>query len=43
MTELLRVASLTGYFETMVSLDCDPRPLLREQGFRPICWSIRNS
>lgn len=32
MTELVRVAALTGYFETMASLDCDPRPLLKEQG-----------
>jgi AraC-like DNA-binding protein len=32
MTELVRVAALTGYFETMASLGLDPRPLLREQG-----------
>ncbi|WP_374528184.1 AraC family transcriptional regulator [Novosphingobium sp.] len=32
MTELVRVAALTSYFETMAGLDCDPRPLLKEQG-----------
>lgn len=32
MTELVRVAALTGYFETMAGLGVDPRPLLREQG-----------
>lgn len=32
MTELVRVAALTGYIETMVSLGCDPAALLREQG-----------
>lgn len=32
MTELVRVAALTGYFETMSGLGCDPRPLLKEQG-----------
>lgn len=31
MTELVRVAALTGYFETMAGLGCDPRPLLKEQ------------
>lgn len=32
MAELVRVAALTGYFETMASFGVDPRPLLREQG-----------
>lgn len=32
MTELVRVAALSGYIETMTSLGCDPRPLLKEQG-----------
>lgn len=32
MAELVRVAALTGYFETMAGLGTDPRPLLREQG-----------
>lgn len=32
MTELVRVAALTGYFETMAGLGCEPRPLLMEQG-----------
>lgn len=32
MAELVRVAALSGYFETMAGLDCDPRPLLKEQG-----------
>lgn len=32
MAELVRVASLSGYFETMASLGFDPRPLLKEQG-----------
>lgn len=32
MSELVRVAALTGYFETMAGLGVDPRPLLREQG-----------
>jgi AraC-like DNA-binding protein len=32
VVELVRVASLSGYFETMASLGADPRPLLREQG-----------
>lgn len=32
MTELVRVAALTGYFETMAGLGCDPGPLLRQQG-----------
>jgi AraC-like DNA-binding protein len=32
MAELVRVAALTGYFETMASFAVDPRPLLREQG-----------
>lgn len=31
MAELVRVAALTGYFETMASFGVDPRPLLREQ------------
>lgn len=32
MSELVRVAALTGYFETMAGLGVDPQPLLREQG-----------
>lgn len=32
MTELVRVAALTGYFETMAGFGIDPRPLLKEQG-----------
>lgn len=32
MTELVRVAALTGYIETMAGLGVDPRPLLKEQG-----------
>ena len=32
MAELVRVAALTNYFETMAGLGCDPRPLLKEQG-----------
>ena len=32
MSELVRVAALTGYFETMAGLGVDPRPLLKEQG-----------
>lgn len=32
MAELVRVAVLTGYQETMANLGVDPRPLLREQG-----------
>ena len=32
MPELVRVASLTGYFETMAHFGADTRPLLREQG-----------
>lgn len=32
MAELVRVAALTGYFETMASFAVDPRPLLKEQG-----------
>ena len=32
MAELVRVAALTGYFETMAGLDVDPRPFLKEQG-----------
>lgn len=32
MTELVRVAALSGYIETMKGLGLDPRPLLREQG-----------
>jgi len=30
--EVMRVAALSGYFETMASFGVDPRPLLREQG-----------
>lgn len=32
MAEVVRVAALTGYLETMASFAADPRPLLREQG-----------
>ncbi len=32
MTELVRVAALSGYMETMAGLGVDPHPLLREQG-----------
>lgn len=32
MTELVRVAALTGYLEAMADFAVDPRPLLREQG-----------
>lgn len=32
MAELVRVAALTGYFETMATFGMDPRPLLKEQG-----------
>lgn len=32
MAELVRTASLTGYFSVMQSLGVDPRPLLREVG-----------
>lgn len=32
MAELVRVAALTGYFETMSSFGVDPRPLLKQQG-----------
>lgn len=32
MAELVRVAALTGYLETMAGFGVDPRPLLREQG-----------
>lgn len=32
MSELVRVAALAGYAETMSRLGADPRPLLREQG-----------
>ena len=32
MTELVRVAALSGYIETMKGLGLDPRPLLKEQG-----------
>lgn len=32
MAELVRVASLTFYLETMAALGADPRPLLAEQG-----------
>ena len=30
MVELVRVAALTGYFETMATLGADPLPMLRE-------------
>jgi len=32
VAELVRVAALTGYFETMATFGMDPRPLLKEQG-----------
>lgn len=32
MSELVRVAALTGYFETMAEFAVDPRALLKEQG-----------
>lgn len=32
MAEVVRVAALTGYFETMAGFGVDPRPLLKEQG-----------
>jgi AraC-like DNA-binding protein len=32
VAELVRVAALTGYLETMAGFAVDPRPLLREQG-----------
>ena len=32
MAELVRVAALTGYRETMAGFGVDPRPFLREQG-----------
>ncbi|MEQ1540724.1 MAG: AraC family transcriptional regulator [Novosphingobium sp.] len=32
MAELVRVAALSGYFETMAGLGADPRPLLKAQG-----------
>lgn len=32
MAELVRVAALTGYMETIAAFAVDPRPLLREQG-----------
>ena len=35
MTELVRVAALTGYREVMAALGVDPAPLLREQGLSP--------
>lgn len=35
MTELVRAASLNGYFDVMADLGADPRPLLREQGLAP--------
>ncbi len=35
MAEHVRVAALSGYFETMASLGTDPAPLLREQGLSP--------
>lgn len=35
MVELVRVAALTGYFETMATLGADPLPMLREQGLAP--------
>jgi AraC-like DNA-binding protein len=35
MAELVRVAALTGYLETMAGFGIDPRPLLREQGLSP--------
>ena len=35
MTELVRVAALTGYLETVSGFSIDPRPLLKEQGLTP--------
>jgi AraC-like DNA-binding protein len=35
MAELVRVAALTGYFETMAGFGVDARPLLREHGLSP--------
>ena len=35
MADHVRVASLSGYFETMASFGVDPRPLLKEQGLAP--------
>ncbi len=32
MSELVRVAALSGYIETMAGLGLDPRPFLKEQG-----------
>lgn len=32
MQEVVRVAALTGYLQTMAALGVDPRPLLKEQG-----------
>lgn len=32
MAEVVRVAALTGYLETMAGFGIDPRPLLKEQG-----------
>ena len=32
MSDVVRVAALTGYFETMAAFGIDPAPLLREQG-----------
>ena len=32
MAELVRVAALTGYLDTMATFGVDPRPLLKEQG-----------
>lgn len=40
MTELVRVAALTGYFPVMRSLGVDPRPLLREAGLSPELLAI---
>lgn len=34
MAELVRVATLTGYLDTMSTFGIDPRPLLKEQGLR---------
>lgn len=35
MAELVRVAALTGYLETVAGFSVDPRPLLKEQGISP--------
>lgn len=35
MAEIVRVAALTRYVETMAAFGVDPRPLLREQGLSP--------